>query len=269
MASPYQSLASLNGTSLGDNGDMIRKYLRDGGVGLNPSEKAWCAAVVNSSLAQSGLKGTGSDMARSFMKWGQGTDNPNVGDIAVFSRGDPKGPFGHVGFFQGYDDEGNVKVLGGNQNKGVNVSTFPKDRLLGFRSVNATADASPVAPPEGGLLSSKFDAAPSPVGFTAPGGLLTPAVAMPANIDMGPQASLNTTPSAYASFTQAPVQQAVENYATSNAQNAQTKQFDFAGLASQGMKLMADSAPKQTWQPGAPAPIHRPQQLNFFQGLLG
>ncbi|CAB4124586.1 FlgJ Muramidase (flagellum-specific) [uncultured Caudovirales phage] len=130
---------------------------------------------------------------------------------------------------------------------------------------------SAAAPSEGGgLLASKFDASPSPVGFTQPGGLLTPAVAMPSNIDMGPQASMNTTPSAYASFTQAPVQQAVQNYSNSNAQNAAPQgKFDFAGLAAQGMKLMEAGAPKPSWQPGAPAPVHRPQQVNFFQGLFG
>lgn len=43
-----------------------------------------------------------------------------------------------------------------------------------------------------------------------------------------------------------------------------------AGLASQGLGLMAAGAPQQTWQPGAAAPIHRPQDLDkLFYGLLG
>jgi len=38
-----------------------------------------------------------------------------------------------VGFFQGYDDDGNIKVLGGNQSDSVSVQSYPSSRLLGFR----------------------------------------------------------------------------------------------------------------------------------------
>jgi uncharacterized protein (TIGR02594 family) len=111
----------------------IKDYLATGGVNLDPTTTAWCAAAVNSALAQSGQKGTGSNMARDFLKWGGGVDQPQKGDLAVFSRGDPNGPYGHVGFFDGYNQDGSIRVLGGNQSDGVSVASYGKDRLLGFR----------------------------------------------------------------------------------------------------------------------------------------
>jgi hypothetical protein len=128
--------------------------------------------------------------------------------------------------------------------------------------------------PDGGLgiLSDQFNAAPSAVGFPQPGagGLLAQGATMPSHIDMGPQASLNTTPSAFSTFTQPQVQQAVANYSDANAANADPKKrFDFAGLAAMGGQLMAAGAPKQSWTPGAPAPVHRPELQNLFAGLLG
>jgi hypothetical protein len=45
---------------------------------------------------------------------------------------------------------------------------------------------------------------------------------------------------------------------------------NIANIASIGASLMAAGAPRQTWQPGAPAPVHRGQwRDNIFEGLLG
>jgi uncharacterized protein (TIGR02594 family) len=78
----------------------LADYLRTGGQSLDPATTAWCAAFVNASLAKSGRQGTGQMNARSFMDWGQPVDQPQPGDVAVFSRGDPNGWRGHVGFYQ-------------------------------------------------------------------------------------------------------------------------------------------------------------------------
>lgn len=138
-----QSLASLNGRHERRDGAMIQEYLRTGGVNMNPADTAWCAAVVNSALTQSGMQGTGSNMARSFLNWGNPTNEPKPGDIAVFSRGDPNAQTGHVGFFQGYDDNGHIRVLGGNQGDAVNVSSFAPSGLLGFRTAGDVANVGP------------------------------------------------------------------------------------------------------------------------------
>jgi len=250
--------------------ELIRKYLKDGGVGLNPAEKAWCAAAVNSSLAQSGYKGTGSDMARSFLNWGEATDAPKVGDLAVFSRGDPKGPYGHVGYFQGYDEKGNIKVLGGNQGGGVNVSSFPKDRLLGFRSVGD--------PTEG------YDyAKPSPVGYGQMQGTQAgmSGVALPQGV-AGPMqtASMSMLPQT-GSMSFASMPQGLLDPAKANTQVAQIqpqapapsadaqKDFDYAKLAGSGISMMAAAMPKAASGPGPMGQIHRPQMNpQLFAGLL-
>ena len=134
----------------------IQDYLTTGGANLDPATTAWCAAFVNSTLQQTGGQGTGSNMARSFLDWGQPVDQPQEGDVAVFSRGDPSGPYGHVGFFKGYDDQGNVLVLGGNQGDAVSISPYPRENLLGFRRAG---EAEPQKFAKGGLaeLTQKYD----------------------------------------------------------------------------------------------------------------
>lgn len=146
IKSPMDYAASLLGKRDDYHKDIINQYIKNGGVNLNAAEQAWCAAYVNSSLAQAGIKGTGSQMAKSFLNWGKPTDTPQKGDIAVFHRGDPSAAAGHVAFVDSVSD-GKVKVLGGNQSHGVNYLEYPMSRVAGFRtydgqSPTVLADAS-------------------------------------------------------------------------------------------------------------------------------
>ncbi len=112
----------------------LMDYMLTGGVSLDPATTAWCAAFVNATLLQSGIEGTGTNLARDFLKWGdEVVGTPEPGDLAVFSRGDPNGWQGHVGFFKGFNEDGSINVLGGNQGDSVNVSAYDSSRLLGFR----------------------------------------------------------------------------------------------------------------------------------------
>lgn len=133
-----QKALSMAATTMGLNENAqnaaLSEYLSNGGINLDPSVTAWCAAFVNASLRQAGMEGTGKLNAQSFMEWGEETKAPQKGDIAVFWRGDPNSGKGHVGFFQGYDEKGNILVLGGNQRDSVNVSGFSPDNLLGYRT---------------------------------------------------------------------------------------------------------------------------------------
>lgn len=119
----------------------IVKFFADAGhPWVKDDETAWCAAFVNAMLKRVGIEGTGSLAARSFLDWGEKLDKPRVGCIVVFSRGNPKGWQGHVGFYVG-EDKTYVHVLGGNQSNAVNISRYSKARLLGYRWPKQTAKA--------------------------------------------------------------------------------------------------------------------------------
>ena len=133
VASAFDLAAEQIGMNERDQQTALQEYMKNGGVNLDPAVTAWCAAFVNASLKQAGMEGTGSNAARSFMDWGEGVDQPQRGDLAVFSRGDPNGWQGHVGFFDGYNDDGTINVLGGNQGDSVSRASYSADRLLGFR----------------------------------------------------------------------------------------------------------------------------------------
>ena len=112
----------------------IADYLQTGGQNLDPATRAWCAAFVNSSLDHAGVQGTGSDAARSFQNFGTPTAKPQHGDLAVYSRGDPNGGLGHVGFVDSTNPDGSVRLLAGNQGGGqVSTANYGNGKLLGYR----------------------------------------------------------------------------------------------------------------------------------------
>lgn len=102
-------------------------------LSASDDETPWCASFVNWCLEVTGVAGTRSATARSFLAWGREVpvDVVQPGDIAVFSRG--SSPWqGHVGFFLGWDGP-NIRLLGGNQSDSVSIATYSVGRLLGFR----------------------------------------------------------------------------------------------------------------------------------------
>jgi uncharacterized protein (TIGR02594 family) len=123
-------------SALGLNEDkqknILANYLSAGGIEIDPSQTAWCASFVNATLAKTGLDGTGALNARSFLNWGTEITTPQLGDVVVLSRGSDPAK-GHVGFFKGFDADGNILILGGNQGDSVSVNAYNKDRLLGYR----------------------------------------------------------------------------------------------------------------------------------------
>ncbi len=93
---------------------------------------SWCSSFVNWVLARSGIAGTGSALARSWLAWGEPLDKPVPGCIAVLSREDPTGWKGHVGFFLRIED-GRIHLLGGNQLEEVREHSYPLETVLGYR----------------------------------------------------------------------------------------------------------------------------------------
>lgn len=103
---------------------------------------AWCAAFTGHCIERSGLRSTRKLNARSYLDWGIPVDlaDAQEGDVVIFSRGDPSGWQGHVGFF--VDTVGaSIEVLGGNQADAVNVKRYSNARLLGVRRAGNVAPA--------------------------------------------------------------------------------------------------------------------------------
>lgn len=100
-------------------------------IGGNPTGRSslWCARFMNMVLKRSGHKTTGSDMARSFASYGTRVSGPQVGAIAVMSRG-RRG--GHVGVVSGIDARGNPIVVSGNHGRRVAESTYSRSRIYAY-----------------------------------------------------------------------------------------------------------------------------------------
>ncbi len=92
----------------------------------------WCSSFVDWTLAQVGVVGTGSAIARSWLAWGESLDAPVAGCIAVLWRDEPLSWKGHVGFFVRHDG-GHVVLLGGNQLEQVREQPYPLECVLGYR----------------------------------------------------------------------------------------------------------------------------------------
>jgi uncharacterized protein (TIGR02594 family) len=89
----------------------------------------WCGRFMNWTLAHAGYRGTGSDLAKSFLKFPR--TSPHVGAIAVFSRG---GRSGHVGLVTGFDTDGNPIIISGNHGHRVARGVYPRRRVIAYVS---------------------------------------------------------------------------------------------------------------------------------------
>ena len=103
-----------------------RRYL-----GTNPTGRSslWCGHFMNLVLERSGRQGSASNTARSFASYGSRLSGPQVGAIAVMSRG--KGG-GHVGIVSGIDAGGNPIIISGNHGRRVAESTYPRGRVYAY-----------------------------------------------------------------------------------------------------------------------------------------
>jgi uncharacterized protein (TIGR02594 family) len=90
----------------------------------------WCAAFVGAMLEETGYRGSGSLMARSYLEWGTQLDKPRRGAVVVFKRGNP--PSGHVAFVDEITT-GAIKCIGGNQSDAVTIASFSRTAVLGYR----------------------------------------------------------------------------------------------------------------------------------------
>ncbi len=168
----------------------INAFLKRGGVDIDAAQTAWCAAFVNSSLAQVGLKGTGSLTANSFQNWGQAVDLDKVmrGDVLLQSRGlGATQAGGHVGLATGVSKMGKnglqLQMLSGNSSDSVATTWVDAAQLQARRATEAAGALQKVAASSGAatqglgqlgqLSTSFFPSAPAASGGSGGGGLFS------------------------------------------------------------------------------------------------
>jgi uncharacterized protein (TIGR02594 family) len=100
-------------------------------IGTNPTgwERLWCARFMNFVLEKTGHRGSGSNRADSFASYGRRVTGPQIGSIAVMTRGNNGG---HVGVVSGIDRSGNPIIISGNHNKRVAEATYPARRVYAY-----------------------------------------------------------------------------------------------------------------------------------------
>lgn len=128
------------------NPEVVQMFADVGHDWVKDDETAWCAAFVGAMLKRAGMAHTGKLNARSYAEWGEHVDlnDAQPGDIIVFWRGSPDSWKGHVGFFVRWEGD-SALVVGGNQSNAVNISTYPKSRVLAVRRSPHAKAPSPAA----------------------------------------------------------------------------------------------------------------------------
>jgi uncharacterized protein (TIGR02594 family) len=128
FASAPVNQAAPSGPSFG-GGNVVAEARR--WIGGNPtgSSSLWCGNFMNFVLERTGRQGSSSNMARSFASYGNRISGPQVGAIAVMSRG-KRG--GHVGVVSGIDANGNPIIISGNHGRRVAESTYPRGRIFAY-----------------------------------------------------------------------------------------------------------------------------------------
>lgn len=141
-------LGTKEGAGAKDNPKVVAYYADAGFPGTKHDSVAWCAAFVGAKLRLTGIKPSGSLMARSYLTWGSKLATPKKGCIVVFWRGSKTAATGHVAFY--HSDAGtSIKVLGGNQSDAVNIASYAKSKVLGYRwpsNVPAEIEVTPAQP---------------------------------------------------------------------------------------------------------------------------
>ncbi len=144
LAAAWKELGQKEIAGSKDNARIVTYFREAGHPAVQDDETAWCAAFLGAMLTRGGARGTGSLMARSYLRWGKAEDDLRTGAIAVLSRGSNPA-LGHVGFIVGAHDTSLI-LLGGNQTNAVTVAAFDRSRLLGVRWPDDAADIAPRTP---------------------------------------------------------------------------------------------------------------------------
>jgi uncharacterized protein (TIGR02594 family) len=124
------AMAMSGGMSFGDT-SLVAEARR--WIGGNPTGRSslWCGNFMNYVLNRTGHRTSSSNMARSFASYGHRLPGPQIGAIAVMSRG--RGG-GHVGVVSGIDANGNPIIISGNHGHRVGEGVYPRGRIYAYVS---------------------------------------------------------------------------------------------------------------------------------------
>ena len=128
----WDQLGVREWTQPGQSNPAIEAYHNSVAEDGTPDDLAWCSSCVNWLMEQTGIAGTDSRAARSWLDWGVALGYPAYGCVCVLWRESPDSWKGHVGIFLGYVDD-DVLLWGGNQRNEVSVRRYPRARVLGYR----------------------------------------------------------------------------------------------------------------------------------------
>lgn len=137
-AEGYKGLKEISGSR--HNPVIVKFFAESGNSGVKNDETAWCSAFENAMFWEAGPEFrkfmTRSLLARSWLEAPNcdeiDPDDARYGDIVVFTRAGSTWQ-GHVAFFVGWNDNGTMRCLGGNQSNSVNITSFGTGNLLGIR----------------------------------------------------------------------------------------------------------------------------------------
>lgn len=105
-------------------------------LGETHDEVPWCSSFVNRLAWFLRLPRSKSAAARSWLDVGEAiaVEDARAGnDVVVFERAGAGPNAGHVAIFAGIDNDGRVRVIGGNQGNAVTFEAFAQDKVLGVR----------------------------------------------------------------------------------------------------------------------------------------
>ena len=116
------------------NPKILSYFNKSGKITVQEDEVPWCSAFMNFIADELGLEKTEKLNARSWLDLGIEKDKAELGDIVILWRESKESGKGHGGIFIKMDNNF-VYLLGGNQNNEVNISEFPKEKVLGIREL--------------------------------------------------------------------------------------------------------------------------------------
>ena len=129
MAQTFQGTTEVGGMM--DN-PFIMAFLTTDDKWPEHDEVPWCSGFINFICKCCRLQRSKSLAAKSWLNFGLFVSESEVEigfDIVILSR--PGGH--HVGFFAGWDGSDKVRILGGNQTNSVNITSFQRSKVLGYR----------------------------------------------------------------------------------------------------------------------------------------